>query len=172
MLITASKINLLYLDKSKQCNLIKNHIKLTVMKKTIILLVVLISMSTYAQHEFQNNQRHFKNSFTSEQNATLKSKKMALHLDLNSQQQKEIYGLILKQEKKRDKLRKERQSLKEGKMKITPEKRFKMINKGLDAKLAFQSELRDILSPKQYDIWKINKKEHKQHGGKNPHIKR
>ncbi|MCF6213668.1 MAG: hypothetical protein L3J45_06540 [Flavobacteriaceae bacterium] len=142
------------------------------MKKTIILLVVLISMSTYAQHEFQNNQRHSKNNFTSEQNATLKSKKMALHLDLNSQQQKEIYGLILKQEKKRDKLRKERQSLKEGKMKITPEKRFKMINKGLNAKLAFQSELRDILSPKQYENWKRDKREHAQLSGERPHPNR
>ncbi|NQW36422.1 MAG: hypothetical protein HQ471_05385 [Flavobacteriales bacterium] len=142
------------------------------MKKIIILLVVLVSMSTYAQHrpEKQNNQKRFAQNFTSEQNATLKSKKMALHLDLNTAQQNKIYALILKQEQKRDQFRIKRQSLKDDEMKITPEKRFEMMDKGLDAKLAFQSEMKTILSPKQYEIWKKHAKKNDDSRFRKPEI--
>jgi len=124
------------------------------MKKTIILLVAFLSLGAYAQHGPQQGHKSFENMFTPQQNATLKAKRMALHLDLNEAQQQKVYNLILKQEIRFKKIKTERKlAFKKG-IKPTNEQRFNDINKSLDAKLNFQKRLKNILNEKQYAEFK------------------
>ena len=130
------------------------------MKNFIAILVFAISFSAVAQQN-QNNRkgRQFNQKFDVEQRATIKSKKMALHLDLSQQQQQKIYALILKQEQKIVKFRKNRKANMGNYKPLSQSQKFNRINKGLDAKLAFQSELKNILNNDQYATWKkINAK--------------
>lgn len=123
------------------------------MKKLVIVLVVFVGISSYAQHGFDNN-RAIGNQFTAEQHATLKSKKMALFLDLNSDQQKKVYNLILKQEQEfaTNKAKREK-DFSAGKI-PTSEEHFAMMDKRLDSKLTFQNDLKSLLTPSQFKIWK------------------
>ncbi len=137
------------------------------MKKLAMVLVVIVGLSSYAQHNPQNNNFGIENQFTAEQQATLKSKKMALHLDLNSDQQNKVYNLILRQEqdfaKFKSKMKKDREDGKQP----TSEEHFNRMNKNLDAKLAFQNELKSILTPSQFQVWKESAKKMAQSQFKN-----
>lgn len=126
------------------------------MKYFIAILVFAISFNAVAQQQNNRKGRHFNQKFNVEQEATIKSKKMALHLDLTRQQQKKVYTLILKQEQKIVKFRKNRKANMGNYKPLTQSQRFNRINKGLDAKIAFQSELKNILNDKQYATWKKN----------------
>jgi len=124
------------------------------MKKIIIFLVAFMSIGVFAQHGPQFNHNPFKNRFTSQQNAILKTKRMALHLDLNTVQQKKVYNLILNQEIRFNKLRFKRQLAFKNGIKPTKKQRFNILNKSLDAKLNFQNHLKNILNTKQYTLFK------------------
>ncbi len=124
------------------------------MKKTIIFLVALISMGVFAQHGPQFNHNTFNHRFTPQQNATLKTKRMALHLDLDALQQKKVYNLVLNQEVRFNKLKfKRQQTLKKG-IKPTSKQQFNRINKGLDTRLNFRNHLKNILNARQYALFK------------------
>jgi len=120
------------------------------MKKIIILLVAFLSIGIFAQPGSKFNHKPFKNGFTPEQNATLKTKRMALNLDLNAVQQKKVYNLILNQEIKFDKIKFKRQQAFKNGVRPTREQQYNRINKGLDAKINFQNRLKNILNTKQY----------------------
>jgi periplasmic protein CpxP/Spy len=125
------------------------------MKKILTLVALVLSLGMSAQKIPNAHQRERMSNFTSEQQATIKSKQMALHLDLNKQQQKQVYSLILKQKKDVEKLRKKRREAFIEDTRPTKEQQFNRLNKGLDAKLAFQNKLKNILNDKQYAQWKI-----------------
>jgi len=123
------------------------------MKKLIGLtaLVILFSLTLNAQ----NNKRGNRNSqFTAEQSATLKAKKLALQLDLNEKQQKDIYKMMKKNAEERVKTREERQSNRQKGTPLTQEQRFKNANLSLDKQITHKAEMKKILSPEQFDKWK------------------
>lgn len=126
------------------------------MKKLAIVLVVLLGLSAYSQNEPFGNDRGIKNQFTAEQNADLRSKRMTLHLDLNSDQQKKVYKLILKQEQDLSVLKTQMLKDRVAGKQATSDELFNKMTKGLDAKLAFQNELKSILTPAQFENWKKN----------------
>ena len=126
------------------------------MKKLAIVLVVLLGFGAYSQNQSQCNDRGIKNQFTAEQNADLRSKRMAMHLDLNSDQQKKVYKLILKQEQDLSVLKTQMLKDRVAGKQATSDDHFNLMSKGLDAKLAFQNELKSILTPAQFENWKKN----------------
>jgi len=124
------------------------------MKNIITFLAIVLSLTGFAQNKPDYQQGKRIPYFTPEQQATLKSKQMALHLDLNKQQQKQVYGLVLKQEQTVKKFRKKRRKKFINGEKSTKAQQFNRLNKRLDSKLVFQGKLKNILNDKQYAQWK------------------
>jgi len=133
------------------------------MKKIITLLAIVLSLTCFAQTKPDYQQGKRIPYFTPEQQATLKSKQMALHLDLNKQQQKQVYGLVLKQEQTVKKFRKKRRKEFINGEKPTKAQLFNRLNKSLESKLAFQGKLKNILNDKQYTQWKKEAGKRAQH---------
>ncbi|MGS2762161.1 DUF4890 domain-containing protein [Sinomicrobium sp. M5D2P9] len=92
--------------------------------------------------------------FTPEQMAELRTKQMALKLDLSQAQQKEVLKLNKELAEKRkagfEKFKEARATKKEW----TAEQRFAFMNERLDARLAVQNKMKNILDEEQYAQWK------------------
>ena len=125
------------------------------MKKVLILAALLIGTAGFAQgprgHHRQGMDRM---DFTPEQQATLHSKKLALALDLNEQQQGKVMALQLKRAEERKALMEAYKKDSGGeKQPPTSEERFNRLNAHLDRQLAYKSEMKKILSEEQYKKW-------------------
>lgn len=117
----------------------------------ITVLFLLISFSINAQQK-QNKQRKG-SDFTPEQTATLKVKHMALGLDLNASQQKEVYNLMLANAEERKNAMTERKENKENGVKLTSDQKFEMQNARLDKMIAHKAAMKTILSKDQFVKW-------------------
>ncbi len=123
------------------------------MKKLIILsaLTLFISASIFAQQK-RDGMRNGP-EFTSEQMATIQTKKMALALDLDSNQQKSIQKVLLKAADDRKATVANFKEKREAGTKPTTEERFLMENNRLDKQLAFKGEMKKVLQKEQYEKW-------------------
>lgn len=121
--------------------------------KNIALVVLLgLSLSMYAQRgKGQHGQR---SEFTSEQQAVLKTKKMALALDLNEDQQEKLIDLNTKWAEKRSQYKEAYKKQKEAEQKPDADARYERQLQMLDDQLAYQKELEKILNKEQYLSWK------------------
>lgn len=124
------------------------------MKKILIVLLVTFSLGLYAQKE--KSRKSFTEDFTSEQQAILKTKKMALELDLNDSQQNQMLELNKEWIVEREKNMADRKSLNTEEM--SSDDRFKMMNSKLDTQLAHQKQIKKVLNSDQYEIWKRSAK--------------
>ncbi len=120
------------------------------MKKLMIILFLGSTLFSFGQNE--EKQRKMLEDFSPEQHAILQTKKMALELDLNDNQQKEMLDLNKKWAEIKVKKRTEMKSLNKEEMSSTD--RFNHMNAMLDDKLAHQKELKKILNEDQYAQWK------------------
>lgn len=120
------------------------------MKKIIIILLVTFSLGMYAQKE--KSRQHYVKDFSAEQQAVLKTKKMALELDLNETQQNQILELNKKWAAEREKNMAAHKDIKPEEMSSTD--RFNMMNAKLDTQLAHQKQIKKILNSEQYENWK------------------
>jgi hypothetical protein len=120
------------------------------MKKLMIILLLGSSLLSFGQKE--GKQRKVYEDFSTEQHAILQTKKMALELDLNDNQQKQLLDLNKKWAEVKAKKRAEMKSLNKEEMSSTD--RFNHMNTMLDEKLAHQNELKKILDEDQYNSWK------------------
>ncbi len=120
------------------------------MKKTLIILLLAFSVSIYAQNE--KKYKSLAKDFTPEQQAILKTKKMALELDLNDTQQSQMLALNKKWAIERDKNRKAFKG--QDPEETTATDRFNMMDKMLDTQLANQKQVKKILNDDQYETWK------------------
>jgi hypothetical protein len=142
------------------------------MKKVLLICFVLVGFAVQAQErgddprKEKNEMREKMQDLTPQQRAELKSKKMALHLDLNESQQKQIESLLVKQEEKRDAMRAQR---KEGKD-LTKEELFEIRSQKLDEEIAFKKEFQSILTEEQFA--KFEKSKTHRGNMKNHHEKR
>lgn len=127
------------------------------MKKLMIILLLGSSLISFGQKE--GKQKKMYADFSTEQQAVLQTKKMALDLDLNDSQQKQMLDLNKKWAEVKAKKRSEMQALNKEEMSST--ERFNHMNAMLDEKLTHQKELKKILSEEQYTNWK--KSSHKMH---------
>lgn len=124
------------------------------MKKILIILLLTFSVSIYAQNG--KNYKSIAKDFTPEQQAILKTKKMALELDLNDTQQSQMLELNKKWAVERDKNREEFKG--QNAEEITTTDKFNRLNKMLDMQLANQKQVKKILNDDQYEAWKKTRK--------------
>ena len=132
------------------------------MKYTLKILVLLFSLSVFAQQpprqmdsergKRSNNRMQAMKALTPEQEATLWTKKMTLELDLNKNQQDQIYALILGKTKKI-------KSRMENKPKERPSKEeiYNMHISRLDEAIAMKESLKKILNDDQFAKWELMK---------------
>jgi len=123
------------------------------MKYFLSLLLVTMSLITFAQKSDHSMMKGM-HDFTPEQQAILQTKKMTLALDLNATQQNQILAINKKQAKQKKKKMDSHKSMMENGKKPTSDEMFKNMNKMLDAKIAHQNEIKNILNEKQYEGWK------------------
>ena len=142
------------------------------MKKLMIILLLGSSLLSFGQKE--GKQKKVYEDFSTEQQAILQTKKMALELDLNDNQQKQMLDLNKKWAEVKAKKRAEMKTLNKEEMSAT--ERFNHMNAMLNEKLVHQNQLKKILSEDQYTSWKKSSNkmkkgskgrtghEHKKHG--------
>ena len=132
------------------------------MKYILKILVLLFSLSVFAQQpprkmdsergKRPNNRMQAKKALTPEQEATLWTKKMTLELDLNKNQQDQMYELILEKTKK-IKLRMENKP----KERPSKEEIYNMHISRLDEAIAMKESLKKILNDDQFAQWELMK---------------
>ena len=128
------------------------------MKKFLLIVLVLLSIQAIAQKP-QNNMPNHRNKMmdiSAEDMATLQTKKMTLHLDLDEKQQKAIYNINLENAKERKTHMEARKSQKESGEIPSKEDRVKMASDRLDKKIAIKAKMKSILNPEQFAKWEEN----------------
>jgi len=120
------------------------------MKKLLLVLLLATTVTIVGQNE--KRKMKFDTDFTPEQQAILKTKKMALALDLNDSQQSQMLTLNKKWIQEKMTTREAHKSL--NKEEMTSDQKFEMMNKALDTKFAHQAEIKKILNKEQYETWK------------------
>lgn len=132
------------------------------MKKILTLSLLLLSFGATAQQRGHHRQaQKALKELSPEQRATLQSKKMVLALDLDTRQQQQVQSLLKERFETREKMRAtQRESATDSSKRPTPEERYARMNSHLDREIAFQQEMKNILSETQFDQWK------KSHGAK------
>ena len=120
------------------------------MKKLVLIAIALVTLQAVAQERKErpdNRERaeRFKD-MSPEDMATLHTKKMVLHLDLNESQQKEIQKINLENAIQRKNMMEARKARMESSAeKPSKEERLEMMNKGLDHKIAMKAKMKQIL---------------------------
>ena len=132
------------------------------MKYILKILVLLFSLSVFAQQpprgmdsergKRPNNRMQAMKALTPEQEATLWTKKMTLELDLNQNQQDQMYALILEKTKK-IKLRMENKP----EERPSKEEVYNMHISRLDEAIAMKESLKKILNDYQFAQWELIK---------------
>ena len=131
--------------------------------KTILIIVMTFSslsaMTQERKRDIKMSERSERidnlKDFSPEEMATIKSKKLALQLDLDDAQQQQIKMLFLEQSKLRGNRMEQRQKQMENAKNnnISKEERFKILNNSLDDKLDIRNKIKDILTQEQYEKW-------------------
>jgi len=130
------------------------------MKKLILIVMALVAMQITAQEQKQerkdrnNQERHQKfKDFTPEQVAELKTKKMALKLDLTEAQHRDIEKIHLANAKERKTKMEAHKKMRESNNEEKPSKedRFNFMNERLDKQISNKKEMKAILSKEQFE---------------------
>lgn len=122
------------------------------MKKVIIALLVLFTVTTQAQdrkRELESKKRSFMKDFSAEEMATLQTKRMTLHLDLTEDQQRKIKRINLENAKVRKAKMEARKNM--DKSKLTKNERYEMMNERLDRQISTKQKMKKILTEAQYE---------------------
>jgi hypothetical protein len=130
------------------------------MKKLVglVSIVFLLLSSTMEAQEKKERQRRGPD-LTTEQMATLRTKKMALALDLDDQQQKAVYALVKEQaDARKAKMATFKEKRKEG-TQLTSDEKFQMQSDMLDQQLKNKAAMKKILSKEQFE--KFEKASHR-----------
>lgn len=126
------------------------------MKRILTLGLLLATIGVTAQH--RAHQRHPQKALkelSPEQRATLQSKKMVLALDLDTRQQQQVATLLKKRFETREKMRAaHREAEGDSAKRLTSEVRYARMNARLDREIAFQQEMKNILTEAQFQDWK------------------
>lgn len=126
------------------------------MKKTVTFCLLLITLGATAQQapHHRKGRPHLDRELPVEQRASLLSKKMTLSLGLTDQQQKQVAALLSKELASRQELREAVRNQPDSLPAPTPQARYERLDRHLDLQIAFQRELREILTESQFEQWK------------------
>ena len=138
------------------------------MKKLIVIAVLTIGLSTFAQKPAKNPRKENVEQFTPQQRNELRLKSLTLDLGLNAAQQKEMGKIIADMEAKKEAFQKERLAKKEVGTKPTNDELFAMRIKLLDEKIATKERLKKILDAKQFEKWEQMQSKNMEKNRKNP----
>lgn len=123
------------------------------MKKLIVLIAFCVTAITFAQgppHEMEG--------LSATERANLQTKKMTLALALDPAQSQKAYAAILSQTKERMAAKDSKREAAEN-QKPSKEEHLKHMNMRLDSQIAFQNEMKSILTTTQFEQWrKMTKK--------------
>lgn len=138
------------------------------MKKIVFMLALLIGIASFAQRgEGPKHKGEALKDMTPEQIATLKTKRMALALDLSDDQQEEMMAVVIDQVNFRKEKMEERKALKEKDEKPSADELFEIENARLDHQMTVQEKMKDILNEEQFEKWqKMAKHQYKKGKGK------
>ena len=126
------------------------------MKKIFTLSLLLLTFGAMAQQRphHRQTQKALK-ELSPEQRATLQSKKMVLALDLDSRQQQQVETLLNKRFETQEKIRAtHRKTAADSSKRLNAEERYIRMNAHLDREIAFQQEMKNILTESQFEHWK------------------
>jgi hypothetical protein len=132
------------------------------MKTILFILLVALSLPVQAQEGKGQQHRkgqHHQNDYSPEQQADLKTKRMALHLDLNEQQQKKLLEVNLSWAEKRTQSKEKWKAQKESAEKLDSDQKYALQSQMLDDQMNYQNEVKKILTEDQYAIWKKHRSE-------------
>lgn len=129
------------------------------MKKIVLIAIAFISLNAYAQHQgpmhkkgHKGNQERSELNLSPEEVASLKTKKMTLHLDLTEVQQKQVNNLLLKQEQLHKAKMDARPKNDDGSfVKPSKDEHLTMMNERLDAKIEMKRQMKSILNKDQFE---------------------
>jgi predicted HTH transcriptional regulator len=124
------------------------------MKKLVIICMLFVGFTITAQeHDMKKEDRKEMHErakdLTPQQIASLQTKKMTLHLDLNEKQQKEVETLNLEIATKRKAMAANRKDKKE----LSNDEKVAMREQMLDDKIATKKKLKSILTEAQFSKW-------------------
>jgi len=141
------------------------------MKKLMMIVIALLTLNATAQNKPKG--KEFLKGLSAEDIATLKTKKMTLHLDLTESQQIKIKTLVLEEAKYKEKKRAEFEAKKKSDKNPTKEERFAMMNERLDREIEMKKQMKNILNDEQYKKWnsfmsKKNKQKRKRRHNNKP----
>lgn len=130
------------------------------MKKAMALCALLIGFGVHAQQRShkQAHRGEAQTELSSEERATIQSKRMTLALGLDKGQQDQMVSLLKKQLDERIEMRKRTETDSQTDNVKDSEKRFERLNARLDREIAFQKDLRGILSDSQFEQWQTHRK--------------
>lgn len=123
------------------------------MKKLIILSVIAMIFTITISAQQKNSKKQKGPNYSSEQMATIQTKKMALALDLDANQQKSILKLMTTAAKERNEAMAKFKEKRTSGVKPTEEERFAIQNNRLDKQMAHKAEMKKILNATQYEKW-------------------
>lgn len=122
------------------------------MKKLIVVALMVIGLTTYAQDKRGGERKEM----SPEQRTEMTVKKMTKELDLNQTQQKQIKELLDSQKDERAEMIEKRKEIRETAEKATKEQREEMKAKMTAKKEALKSKMKTILTDEQYKKWELN----------------
>lgn len=128
----------------------------------ITIIVLLISLNINAQQKKQSQKKG--SEFTTEQKATLGTKKMTLAFDLTDAQQKQVYNLMKQNIEERETAMAKMKAQKQEGIELTSEQKFKMQYDRLDKQIAHKAQMKSILTKDQYEKWELEMKQKNKQG--------
>ncbi len=117
------------------------------MKKLILVVLLAIGMSTFAQEKIEKDRK------SPEERGAILLKKMTTELNLDAKQQAQMKQVIAEQGAKREAMKAERMANKDLPKVPTPEERKLRKQKMDDGKKAMDEKLKIILTPEQFTKW-------------------
>ncbi|MGA9237738.1 hypothetical protein [Robiginitalea sp.] len=126
------------------------------MKKTMALCALLIGLGANAQHRPHQPVRGNDHSteLSTQQRASLQSKRLTLALGLDQQQQDQIAALLKTRLDERMEWKASRKSEAGSTERKDGASRYTALNSRLDREIAFQENIKGILSDSQFEQWR------------------
>ncbi len=124
------------------------------MKKISLILILMLSISAFAQDRKQDHKMD-KVEMSADQMATLRTKKMALKLDLTADQQTRLKTLFTEQATYQKTMMAQHREMKKDTATWNKNK-FAIQNARLDHQKEMQDKIRTILTPGQFETWKAS----------------